>query len=1061
MPKDLNAWSEELETSLERNLAIDEKEYLDKLSHILEKLEWRDELYAKDLFEIATKLGAKDAPSFTFANWTTKPSSEYELWPYVADQLLQREISLPEFIANDPRISGIIQQRLLLQRKKETRRWKNRLANLSQSNPLPPSAKIETRLKLQGRVFRWESRFSGETEWEALPAKEISQRLAKEFDFLDQFAPNSMALCAFFQEYYKLTQRVRLDLEKPEDCSFLNKLLSNSETKKQIVSTNDQPLQISETKIIWKAQNTLPDPDDQYAFSLQFEDGRPIPFNTTYLAGSQNLYLAEEVIHQGPQLLENNASPSSNFKIPAQAIESPEGLLFLKKQNLPIPERLDGKIIAIPLKAQIYCQLSQEKGSSKTIEIRPYASSPDNRFWFTLNEEAWEATENFETQEENPPTEEGTLFEFPDATAILESMSNFKLELEDTALWIREINSGFAQEFIRWIQDLPDEVQLIPDEELDTLIDQHPAGRYALNIEASDQPDWFDIKLDIEKTDNSLTTKDVELLIDAKGEYVYLEGKGWRKFEFELDKQQEAIVDELGLNFAGSKSEKHSVHALQLADAKLAGTEYEKLGKQIAKRAKTIKSSKPASLPKGMRTELRPYQEEGFKFLAHLSSNGFGGILADDMGLGKTLQTLTWLTWLKHRVPRDETFQCLVVCPKSVMHVWKKEVENHSGILKIATYQAGEISSASWPHLGIDILVANYSQLRINGSFFSSIDWDACILDEGQYIKNPQSQTARAAFSLKAKHKLVLTGTPIENKTLDLWSLFAFSLPGLLGSQTAFKRQYKEVTNVGPNKLSQRVKHFMLRRSKTQVATDLPDRIEETLSCQLEDKQLELYNAELKEAQGFIKKLDTADNANQARFNILASLLRLRQICCHPGLINPSYRDYGSAKLEALKEHVASLMEEGHKVLVFSQFVEMLNIIKQELDEMGCNNRMLTGKTQNREALVDEFQNDPSITVFLLSLKAAGSGLNLTSASYVILYDPWWNPAVEAQAIDRTHRIGQKDTVNAYRLIAKDSVEEKIQSLQLKKEELARQVVREESLNTILDIDSLKYVLSS
>ena len=285
-------------------------------------------------------------------------------------------------------------------------------------------------------------------------------------------------------------------------------------------------------------------------------------------------------------------------------------------------------------------------------------------------------------------------------------------------------------------------------------------------------------------------------------------------------------------------------------------------------------------------------------------------------------------------------------------------------------------------------------------------------------------------------------------------------MPGLLNSQAAFKRQYKDTDPLTAERISKRVRHFMMRRSKKQVAPDLPDRIEETISCQMEDEQLALYHAELKIAQQHIQDLSGSGNQGKHRFNILASLLRMRQICCHPQLIDPSYATAKSAKLEALKEHVASLMEEGHKVLIFSQFVEMLHIIKAELDTLGCRQLMLTGQTRNREELVDQFQTDPNVDAFLLSLKAAGSGLNLTASSYVILYDPWWNPAVEAQAIDRTHRIGQKNTVNAYRLICSDSVEEKIQSLQLKKEELANDIVREDSLNQILDIDSLKSILS-
>ena len=253
----------------------------------------------------------------------------------------------------------------------------------------------------------------------------------------------------------------------------------------------------------------------------------------------------------------------------------------------------------------------------------------------------------------------------------------------------------------------------------------------------------------------------------------------------------------------------------------------------------------------------------------------------------------------------------------------------------------------------------------------------------------------------------------------------------------------------------------MLRRSKSQVAPDLPDRIEETLTCELEGDQKDLYTAELKSVQQSLRSIQSDAEFDKERFNILSSLLRLRQICCHPRLIDPAYADMKSAKMEALIDRVSELMDEGHKVLIFSQFVEMLEIIRGELETLGCKHLMLTGKTKNREELVDQFQEDKSITAFLLSLRAAGSGLNLTSASYVILYDPWWNPAVEAQAIDRTHRIGQENAVNAYRLIARGTVEDKIQSLQLKKETLANEVVQEESLNQILNLDRLKSILQA
>jgi len=275
-----------------------------------------------------------------------------------------------------------------------------------------------------------------------------------------------------------------------------------------------------------------------------------------------------------------------------------------------------------------------------------------------------------------------------------------------------------------------------------------------------------------------------------------------------------------------------------------------------------------------------------------------------------------------------------------------------------------------------------------------------------------------------------------------------FAQPGLLGTQTDFKRLYRDQDNPGAahTRLAKRVRPFMLRRTKGQVARDLPARTEEVVTCELEGPQRTLYDAELKRARAELLGVETAKELNSVRFHVLASLLRLRQICCHPALVDPVHADLPSAKLEALLERVEELADEGHQVLVFSQFVKMLHIIRDRLVESKIGHLILTGSTENRAELVDTFQSDPSKTVFLLSLKAAGFGLNLTAASYAILYDPWWNPAAEAQAIDRIHRIGQTKPVIAYRLITAGSVEEKIRSLQHEKAALAAAVVQEDSL---------------
>ena len=366
---------------------------------------------------------------------------------------------------------------------------------------------------------------------------------------------------------------------------------------------------------------------------------------------------------------------------------------------------------------------------------------------------------------------------------------------------------------------------------------------------------------------------------------------------------------------------------------------------------------------------------EGFHFLAHLAAQGFGGVLADDMGLGKTVQTLAWLLPLRGpaeaRPPRSrgrqrvdssaahknsttpQPFRALVICPKSVVHGWLAETARFAPALPVAAFTPA-LAEGKNP-AGPELLVANYTQLRLHAAWFAAVAWDAVVLDEGQFIKNPTSQAAVAARALPARHRLILTGTPIENRLADLWSLFAFAQPGLLGAQAAFKRQFPADDPAALARLHRRVRHFLLRRTKAQAAPDLPPRTEDEIVVELEPAQRKLYDAELKRARAQLLGIETARALDQVRFNVLASLLRLRQICCHPALVDPAHAELPSAKLDALLERLGDLRDEGHQVLVFSQFVELLELIRARLVAADIGHLILTGATENRAELVDEF----------------------------------------------------------------------------------------------------------
>ena len=585
-----------------------------------------------------------------------------------------------------------------------------------------------------------------------------------------------------------------------------------------------------------------------------------------------------------------------------------------------------------------------------------------------------------------------------------------------------------------------------------------------IRLEASEaELDWFDLRVIVDVNDATLTKEEIKLLLDAKGNWVRLEEKGWRKLAFALSEEEDQELARLGLTPHELTSEPQRLHAFQLADKAARKFLPSETCERIERRATELQARVTPDLPAAIRAELRPYQRDGFHFLAYLSTNRFGGILADDMGLGKTVQTLAWIAWLRETaalVPdAPPSPPCLVVCPKSVADNWLAEAAKFFPELKVRVWAASELKSFAGMLASAELHVLNYSQLRLVGEDLARERFHAVILDEGQYIKNPSSQTAQVARQLRSEHRLILSGTPIENRLLDLWSLMSFAMPGALGSRAEFGRLYDSKSDpFARQRLSARVRPFLIRRTKAQVARDLPDRVEEDLFCELEGEQKTLYRAELKRAQAMLLGVQTAAALNKQRFNFLTSLLRLRQICCHAQLVKPDSKA-PSAKMEALFETLEPLIEEGEKVLVFSQFVGLLDLLRSEVQAREWPHWYLAGDTEDRGALVAEFQAAEGAGVFLISLKAGGFGLNLTAASYVVLFDPWWNPAVENQAIDRTHRIGQDTKVIAYRLLIKDSIEEKIRALQRQKSSLADDVLGEEKFSQSLSLDDLRYLL--
>jgi len=467
-----------------------------------------------------------------------------------------------------------------------------------------------------------------------------------------------------------------------------------------------------------------------------------------------------------------------------------------------------------------------------------------------------------------------------------------------------------------------------------------------------------------------------------------------------------------------------------------------------------------AEAPAGFQGELRPYQKLGLGWLRFLQEFGWGGCLADDMGLGKTVQVLALLAQRKIERPDQPS---LAIVPKSVVFNWIREAERFTPSLRVLNYTGMGRKDVRKDFGEYDLILTTYGTLRQDVTELARRVFDYVILDEAQSIKNVGSQSAKAARLLQAHHRLAMSGTPVENHLGELWSIFEFLNPGMLGARERFLGQYGGGTaeDAELDLLRRTVRPFLLRRTKEQVASDLPAKVEQTIECELPEAQRQVYNELREHYRASVLGAVKARGLSRSKIVVLEALLRLRQAACHPGLIDPDRKDMETAKFEALLPMIEEVLAEDHKILVFSQFVSLLDLLRAELDKRKMTYEYLDGKTRDRAAVVDRFQNEPTSKLFLISLKAGGLGLNLTAADYVFILDPWWNPAVEAQAVDRAHRIGQMKRVFAYRLIARDTVEEKIAELQKRKKELADSIVSaDEGVIRSLTREDLEMLLS-
>jgi SNF2 family DNA or RNA helicase len=578
--------------------------------------------------------------------------------------------------------------------------------------------------------------------------------------------------------------------------------------------------------------------------------------------------------------------------------------------------------------------------------------------------------------------------------------------------------------------------------------------------------DWFELEAEIDYGDQTARLPELLAALRKGEKYVQLSdcSRGMLPDQW-LERFQ--TLGELGEREDGKLRFQPSQG--MLLDALLDAADNIQIDEHFAEFREKLRSFRgvaPADPPPEFQGQLRPYQREGLGWLHFLREYRLGGCLADDMGLGKTVQVLALLeSRRRHFAESDEEHRpSLVVVPRSLIFNWIDEAARFAPQLRLLNY-TGALRKFEFDNIPqYDVIVTTYGTLRRDAAKLKDVEFDYAILDESQAIKNAQSQAAKACRLLRASHRLAMTGTPVENHLGELWSLFEFLNPGMLGRGEAFKRMTAASTDGDKSsleRLARGLAPFMLRRTKEKVLDDLPPKTEQTLYCELGTKQRKLYN-ELRDhyRRQLTEKIDSV-GLKRSKIHVLEALLRLRQAACHPALLDAKQKKNASAKFECLFEQLPEVTSEGHKALVFSQFTSLLGLARKELDKLGVRYEYLDGRTRKRKEKVQRFQDDPDCPLFLISLKAGGHGLNLTAADYIYILDPWWNPAVEAQAVDRAHRIGQSRKVFAYRLIARDTVEEKIVQLQQSKRELAEAIVSEDkNFLAKLTADDLQLLLS-
>ncbi|MGA0845936.1 MAG: DEAD/DEAH box helicase, partial [Luteolibacter sp.] len=836
-----------IEDKLDRELDDKEADYVSKIEKRYRRYVIEGELHDHDMVRINPRWEITTYEPLEL--WPMPPGDIMEFWNYISYAFYNRKLPYPEFM-NAITDLGHVQKKMAdWEQEREVAAWYERIEQVNERPPQDEPVTVSFRLVATINEARMEVRDARAAFWSQIREKnEIAHYLALHHEGALLMDAASQTLWEHFLSFHREQGDTTLDFDQEESCRFMNRIFRQPALKGYIVNLDEREFKLVEDALKWVCED---DPYDPNSFALQLVTaaGENVSHSVRLLPGRKELYQSDETVFPGPPRWLEETEVMPRYLIPRRVIDSLEGVEFLRKIGATLPESLSKRVVDLELKPKLEMKLIAGLTAAETehLVVDVTAVETKGRRTERLTKDGWELAEQQAVKgKQLMRFAREALYPVP---GILDEMG---LAYDDKLVSFKSrITKQFPEKFADWIKSMPESFELDIDLRLKSILSDPVTAAVRFEVVGQDI-DWFDLRIVIDVQGVNLSKSQIRQLVAARGGYVRMEDGSWMRLEIKLDADQREAVTRLGLDPFDLSGETHRMHALQLADPKAAEVFDPKAWERIKGRAGDIKLEINPDVPSTLNATLRPYQVDGFKFLAYLAVNNFGGILADDMGLGKTIQSLTYLLWLieEHKKSGQLKKPALVVCPKSVLDVWASEAEKFAPNLNVRILKNRDDIDVDGIQNKLDMLILNYAQLRVCGEELNQIKWLTIILDEGQQIKNPDSKAAKCARELDSQNRLVLTGTPIENRLLDMWSLMAFAMPGVLGSRAYFKKRFdKRKDPLSQQRLASRLRPFLLRRTKLQVAQDLPPRTEEEVYAKMEGIQLELYKSELKRIQ--------------------------------------------------------------------------------------------------------------------------------------------------------------------------------------------------------------------